>query len=394
MANILDYLIWRGDIPFSSKPFNEVDAVILARISYMRLDRFMYFAGLEPVPLHSAVKKLLEPAVSGAVKPLSENNTKMLNAILDSERYSGVEMLYYMSHFDAKSEAQFAAVTFRIGKSSYYVAFRGTDNTLVGWKEDLNMSFACPVPAQGEAVRYLDSLGRKLGVLPALAKDSGKLPAVWDGNARFIVGGHSKGGNLAVYSSAFCDEALQKKIDLVYNFDGPGFNPSVLGSGGYKRICERIRTFVPQSSIVGMLLEHEEKYTIVRSTNNNIWQHDTYSWEVERSGFREIESVTNGSRFLDYTFKAWMTSLDPARRERFVDAVYRVLLDTNATTLKELTQNKFDTLRKVFSSIRKLPEQTRRDLTHTVRLFAKSAKVGYLRMLQERAENEQKLLKS
>ncbi len=168
----------------------------------------------------------------------------------------------------------------------------------------------------------------------------------------------------------------------------------MLESDGYKRICERVRTFVPQSSVVGMLLEHEEKYTIVRSTNSNIWQHDTYSWEVGRGGFTELESVTNGSRFLDYTIKAWMASLEPARRERFVDAVYSILLDTNVTTVRELTQNKLATFRKVFSSVRRLDEQTRKDLTHTVKLFAKSAKVGYLRMLQERAENEPKLLKS
>ncbi len=391
MANILDYLIWRGDIPFSAVPFNEVDAVILSRISYMRLDRFMFYAGMDPISLPSAVKKLLDPSVRPSANPLSESNIKMLTALSDAPRYSGIEMLYYVSHFDAKHQVQFAAVTFRLAENSYYVAFRGTDNTLIGWKEDFNMSFSCPVPSQGEAVRYLDSLGRKLGVIPA-AKEEGALPAVPASDCRFIVGGHSKGGNLAVYSSAFCSEELQKRIDLVYNFDGPGFNPPVLESEGYTRICDRVSTFVPQSSVVGMLLEHEEKYTIVRSTSKNIWQHDTFSWEVGRSGFTALESVTNGSRFLDYTIKAWMTSLEPARRERFVDAVYRVLLDTNVSTVRELTQNKFSTFRKVYASVRKQDEQTRKDLAHSVKLFAKSAKVGMIKLLEERAENFPKLI--
>ncbi len=183
MANILDYLIWRGDIPFSSKPFNEVDAVILARISYMRLDRFMYYGGMDAVPLPLAVKKLLDPSARSTVKPLSENNIKLLTALSDCPRYSGIELLCYVSHFDAKNEVQFAAVTFRLDSNTYYVAFRGTDNTLVGWKEDFNMSFTCPVPAQGEAVRYLDSLGRKLGILPSEPKE-GELAPAWPAGIR------------------------------------------------------------------------------------------------------------------------------------------------------------------------------------------------------------------
>ena len=381
MANLLDYLNWRGDISLAIKPFNEVDGVILARLSYLRCDRIMLQGSLDHVPLPEAVRRLLDRSGTAA-KPISENNIKMLTALLGAERYRDMELIYYMNRFDPKSQTQFAAVTVRIGPGRYFVAFRGTDNTLVGWKEDFNMSFVCPVPAQGEAVRYLDSLAAKLSAASADAGE-GISPAP---QVRFIVGGHSKGGNLAVYASAYCSEAVQQRIDEVYNFDGPGFTEPVLSSEGYKRICGRVRTYVPQSSIVGMLLGHEEKYTIVRSTNSSIWQHDTASWEVVVDHFRELESVTNSSRFVDYTLKSWMTSLEPQRRERFFDAVYTVLTETNCSTVRELMRNKMDTVRKVYRSVRSLDEEQRKDITYTMRLFLRSAKVGMLRLLEEKSE--------
>lgn len=387
MANILDYLNWRGDIPFSVKPFNEVDAVILARLSYMRLDRFMLQNAMDPVRLPEAAKKLLDRNGSAA-HPLSENNIKILTALVGSERFADIELLFYRSVFDTRSQTQFAAVTFRLNAGLYYPAFRGTDNTLVGWKEDLNMSFSCPVPAQGEAVRYLDSLGKKLGIIPENENEKTSVFLFPSSNCRLIVGGHSKGGNLAVYASAYCAEAVRERIDSIYNFDGPGFTEKVLSSEGYKAVCERVKTFVPQSSIVGMLLEHEEKYTIVRSTNSSIWQHDTYSWEIERDRFLRLESVTNGSKFMDYTLKNWMTSLPPERRERFCDAVYTVLSDTKASTLKELSQNKIETMRRAYSSIKNLDEQSRKDLTYTMKMFFKSAKVGMIKMLEDKPETQ------
>ena len=387
MANVFDYLEWRGDILFEHSPFNEVDGAVLAMLAYVPFDTVLGQRAFLPEPIGSVAEKMLLRRSAGRVS-LTENAFRLLTALVSCPRFNALELMYYVNVFNPASQNQFAAITVRLAKDRYFVAYRGTDNTLVGWKEDLNMSFSCPVPAQGEAVRYLDSLGKKLGIMPENENEKTSVFLFPSSNCRLIVGGHSKGGNLAVYASAYCAEAVRERIDSIYNFDGPGFTEKVLSSEGYKAVCERVKTFVPQSSIVGMLLGHEEKYTIVRSTNSSIWQHDTYSWEIERDRFLRLESVTNGSKFMDYTLKNWMTSLPPERRERFCDAVYTVLSDTKAFTLKELSQNKIETMRRAYSSIKNLDEQSRKDLTYTMKMFFKSAKVGMIKMLEDKPETQ------
>ena len=241
-----------------------------------------------------------------------------------------------------KTQTQFSAITFKLTEDTYFVVYRGTDNTLVGWKEDFNMSFVCPVPAQTLAVEYLEMIAKQ-----------------FDG--KIIVGGHSKGGNLAVYAAAFCDPEIQERITMVYNYDGPGFTENVLAEEGYKRICGRIKTYVPQSSVVGMLLGHEEKYTIVHSSNPTmLLQHDTYTWDIRRNKFVYLETVTNSSKFIDSTLKGWMSSLDSARREKVVDTIYNILLQTKAKTIKDLSKNWLATSNKIVKSLITLDDDTRK----------------------------------
>lgn len=371
MANVYDYLSWRGDIPLSVDPFNELDGMVLARLAYLPFDYIMEQGNWEPVRLGTAIPVLLGKYSRGAAN-LTKNAVNILNALNGCERFAQFELLCYINIFDEEEQIQFAAVTFRLAENSYFAAYRGTDNTLVGWKEDFNMSFVCPVPAQLQAVKYLEVVADKA------------VRECESGSPRFIVGGHSKGGNLAVYASAFCREDVQHRIDRVYNYDGPGFNSTVISSPGYQQICSRVTTLVPQSSIVGMLLEHEEKYTIVRSTNTSIWQHDTASWQLTRTGFTRLDSVTASSRFIDYTLKAWMESMTPERRERFCDAIYSILKDTDVTTLRELGKNKSVNLKKVLLSIRNLDEETRRDILYALKLLLKSAKFGMIRALGDK----------
>ena len=372
MANLYDYLAWRGDVPFSVAPFNEIDAMIAARLAYLPFEGVMGQKAFVPVPFEQVASTLLIKHAAESLK-LTKNQLNLLNAMQGAERFKPLEFLYYVNVFDEESETQFAAVACRVAPELYFLAFRGTDNTLVGWKEDLNMSFVSPVPAQKQAVKYLEN-----AVRIALQLADGEK------EVRFIVGGHSKGGNLAVYSAAFASESVQDLIERVYNFDGPGFDGSVISAPGYKRISPKVNTLVPQSSVVGMLLEHEEKYTIVKSRGQNLRQHDTASWELDRSGFIQVESVTNASRFVDCTLKGWMTELPPDRREKFCDAVYQILKDTDANTLRDIGRNKYSSLRKIILSIRSLDEQTRQDINYCLRLLLKSAKLGMVRMVQEK----------
>ena len=369
MANVYDYLAWRGDVPFTHTPFGEIDGMILARLAYLPLDGVMEQGGSELLPISGIGETLLGQHEAGSVK-LTKNAFDLLTALRGCDRYAGVSAFGYVNVFDKESETQFAAVSFRIDERSFCCSYRGTDSTLVGWKENLNMSFTTPVPAQEEAVRYLE---RAAEIISPLGPDD-----------RLTVVGHSKGGNLAVYAASYCAKEIQDRIGLVYNYDGPGFTDTVVLSPGYQRICSQVVTLVPQSSIVGMLLEHEEKYTVVRSANKNIMQHDPTSWELDRSGFIRLESVTSSSRFIDYTLKAWMNSMNRQRREKFIDAVYQLLLTTDAETVRELNANKYSSFKKLWSSVRTMDEQTKKDMTFALKLLFRSAKLGMIRMLQDK----------
>lgn len=363
ITNIFDYLVWRGDLALECSECNEVDGVILARLSYLPFEKVMEQRSVNTMKLASAAESFLElPDLESAV--LMKEDVRLLAFLAESPRFQNMELLMYVNQIEAETQTQFSAITVKLNRDYYFIAFRGTDNTLIGWKEDFNMSFVCPVPAQKLALHYVETIAHSV---------SGK----------FIIGGHSKGGNLAVYASACCSHDIQERIEKVYNYDGPGFDEKILLTDGYQKICQRVNTFVPQSSIVGMLLGHEEEYTIVHSAQvSGIWQHDIYSWEVRRHQFVCLESVNNSSRFIDYTLKAWVADLDYAQRELFIDTIYTVISETNAATIHELGDNWFASAKTVLKTVKNLDEETRRAVTQTLLLLAKSAKTGMFQMFQ------------
>lgn len=203
------------------------------------------------------------------------------------------------------------------------------------------MGFVCPVPSQVIAVDYLENVGH---LLPG----------------RFCLVGHSKGGNLAVYAGAFCSVAMQERLEQIYNFDGPGFEEAVLQTTGYQMICSKVKTYVPQSSIVGMLLGHEEAYTIVHSTTAGILQHDVYSWEVMQRCFTYLETVDAGSMWVDSTLKAWIAALSQEQKEMFIETIYALLSETQAKTVRELTENWFRNAMTILRSIGNLDPSTKK----------------------------------
>lgn len=348
MANVFDYLDWRGDLTMLQAPFCAVDGMLLSRLSYLPFD------GLEPgLSIGEAVGRLLEQE-NIETQVLLPEDLRLMAALRASKRFQSLQISDYVNQIDLETQTQFAAMTVRLGDGRHFIAFRGTDNTLVGWKEDFNMTFTCPVPAQLSAAGYVQAQ------MEALA-----------GN--FLLGGHSKGGNLAVYAAAYCPETLQKRIVAVFNNDGPGFDHRVLETEGYRQICSRVQTFVPQSSVVGMLLEHEEAYTIIHSTEEGFSQHNLYSWEVLRDQFVTLDTVTHGSRFLNQTLRNWLAGMTPAQREQTVDTVYDLLRGTKAETLRELGENKFATAMTILRSVRGLDEESRRNLIYGLGLLFRSA---------------------
>ena len=346
MAGIIDYLKWRGDLPLSSFPFNEVDGSVLACLAYLKFEATG--RNWEGKTLEEALKALLDTP--------GEKDNAFAKALSSSPRFSSMTILDYTSLLEDESQTQFAAITLKDEKSGHiYLFYRGTDDTLLGLKEDFNMSFMTVIPGQLRALEYLEDISKRC-------------------NGTFTLGGHSKGGNFTVYASSFINVNYQKRIKAIYNYDGPGFEESVIETDEYRRICPLVQSFVPQTSIVGMMLEHEEKYTIVHSSGSGVGQHNINSWHVDRDTFVHLDAADNSSRFIDGTLKSWLKNLDREKRGEFIDAVYTVMEKSGAKTLKQLKNSWFNSGIKIVKGFRKLPAETRKTMSLAMSVLFKSSK--------------------
>lgn len=354
MSNVFDYLDWRGDITFAELPLNEVDSLILSMVCYIDLDGIVPDDHSVAVQFLSAAKQYLrrhrgEQAYIGAIVPASV--VTLLAKAAKTKRFGNVRLSGYVNIIDEDNQGQFSAMTFALGDGSFYVAFRGTDDTLIGWKENFNMSFMETVPAQAEAVKYLDSAARER-------------------SGGIYVGGHSKGGNLAVYAAVKSTAATKERIIRTYNNDGPGFSASFIESADYQSIKNKIRTLIPESSVVGLLLEHEETYEVVKSSQVGLMQHDASSWEVLGGKFIYLNEVSEESLRIDKTLKGWLAEMDMAQRAEFVDAIYDTLASTNATTLTDISTDKIKLLR----AWRNLSEENKSVIMKSLKALIKEIK--------------------
>ena len=316
MADLFDYLIWRGDLPMEAVPPNPVDTLIMSELSYIGFEGLVPGDFLHPVPLKVAAEAFLM-LPDREDRDRVKRDADLLAAAAQTVRFGQLRLAFYRSELLPEKQSQFAAVTWLLPDKSAVITYRGTDLTLTGWKEDFNMSFQPQVPAQEKALWYLEAFAR-----------------VHSGPIRLA--GHSKGGNLAVYAAAKTVPELQDRILSVHNHDGPGFHSDMLLSPGYRAILPKTRTFIPQSSVVGMLLEHEEPYTVVRSRQLSLLQHEPYSWEVLGGDFVRMEEIDENSRFLDRTLKTWLASTTPEERNAFVDALFELLTLGQIDDLREI----------------------------------------------------------
>lgn len=336
---------------FAEHPFHEVDSLVLSQFSYIHLGNLIAppTEGSEKKPL--TLQQLYRAECFAhffADQPDAAKNRRLLSACAASPRFRDIGIAYYEQDFDETREKQFCAMTFFLNADTSYLAFRGTDATLVGWKEDLNMAFLTPVPSQEAALSYVHTVSKLV-------------------RGRLLLGGHSKGGNLAVYAAMMSPPRLQNRIAGIYSHDGPGFRDNVFSSAGYLRISDRIHKTLPQSSLVGMLLEHQEDYAIVESSEVGILQHNPYSWIVQNSSFVRLNTLTTGADYLNRTLSDWLTGLANEQREQFVDALYSVISATDLTSLTELRDNWQTELATLIENMKNMDEPTRRILHETLR---------------------------
>lgn len=358
MPNLFDYIAWRGDLSFLQSPFNAVDSLILCCLSYLRFDGVVPgLASKKGVTVRQAAAKYLGSILKDTPEKRLRGDDKLLHMMARSQRFSSMVLTNYVDRFDAAAEKQFAAITILLEnpQKELYIAFRGTDHTLVGWKEDFNMAYMPVVPSQADAVAYLNE------VAPALS-----------GGLR--LGGHSKGGNLAIFSAARCKREIQERICAVYSNDGPGFSSNLLESEDYLRIRDRIHTFIPQTSIVGMLLDHEDDYTVIKSRQHGPLQHYPYSWEVLGPDFVRMKTITSTSRVIDRTLKNWVSGMSIAQREQFVDSLYRAFGAGRASTFSDLPGVWMKNISVALKSRRDIKPQNQQFLKRTLTKLSSIAK--------------------
>jgi len=317
--NLFDYLA-EATQTFAEKPFCLEDSILFTQLSYLHLDG--YVKGFKPfLSFGTPISKLAESSVMEQISRsmrIPEDTCRMLRLASKSRRFGKIRVKYFAEHTDTETEKQFAAVTFLLDNSTAFVAFRGTDNTIVGWRENFNMAYMTPVPSQAESAEYLRNVINRLRT------------------RKVYVGGHSKGGNLALYASAFCGIREQTRILGIYNLDGPGFKDDILSREEMRRIKDRIYSVLPQSSMIGTLLKSVGWQMIVHSEGEGFDQHNPVNWHFDGMRLSEAEALSKDAIVFDRVLDKWLEKLDNAQRQLIVDTMFRIIAKSGADSFNDV----------------------------------------------------------
>ena len=346
MSNIHDYLIWRGDLPINNSfKFNEVDSMILARFSYLIFDKIKMN---EEETIESISKKMCDFKNE---EFLYNGDKELITYLGGSSRFKDLIASDYIKINNKETEKQFGAITIHISENELYVSFIGTDATIYGWKEDFNMAFMENVPCQISGKEYLDKISKKYS------------------NKKIRIGGHSKGGNVAIYSAITASDEIKNRIIKVYNYDGPGFNKNIINRYEDSEIIKKIQTYIPQDSIIGRILYHKEKTSIVYSTEKGILQHDIYSWQVLRNDVVELAENTSVSEDIDKVLTDWLEITTTEQRRIFIDTIFELLYSTNSNTFIEMSKNITASISKILKKYGEISQNDKEIMTNMLKTF-------------------------
>ena len=350
MGIIFDYLDQVAYDSIYDTPFNELDMLMLTEITYLPFDQIVSDQ-MSPdctCRLFEAAEKMPQDLSMLVTK----NRLKLLEKIASSTRFKNIKLMGYVNDIDPDVQKQFAAMIFKIKPDSYVLTFRGTDDSIIGWKEDFHMTYMDQVPAQKTAVNYLR---KAMDALPG----------------QFILTGHSKGGNLASYAASQIEPEYQERIQSIYSYDAPGLNHSVITSQGYQTISEKIKRYIPQGSIVGMMLETPKQAQIVKSTAiGGLAQHDTFSWQISDQTFVLLDNLNPDSLQVDKTLKNWVDSVSDEELKDFFDLFFGLILDAGISSINDLTKlENFNKILAVFENANALTDEERDMLTRLAKLL-------------------------
>lgn len=388
MANMLDYLDWRGDVPFSADPFNDVDSLVLSEAAYVDYEGIV--PGLEEEAAADSLRMGAIPVVriadvvrrfwklhseaeilnSGTLYKLAPY---VLDKLCSGARFGDMLVGGYVNTVSQEKNEQMSAITFFLSDGSAFTAFRGTDDTLIGWKEDFTFSFMKETEGQKSAVEYLNRLyGRRpdAGAKEGTAAEAGDVQEKADFPIR--VGGHSKGGNFAVFAAAFCDKEVRDRIVRVHTNDGPGFLEEVTEAEEYLEIMPRVNSVIPEESLFGVLLNSRYYHKTVKSSEKGIWQHDALSWQIMRNRFEEADDLSEGSILMKRAIEAWVYGMTPEERRDAVDSVFTLLEDTGMENVSEIAAEQFRSIPELLRAYKNLDASEKHKLHETLGSLFKS----------------------
>lgn len=342
--DIIDYALLNAHKDFDKLPFSKIDGLVFSQLSYLNFDYIV--PDLKNRGKGLLLSQIAEHENYEAIFPLertAERNKKLLNAVAYSNRYGKIRVNYYEDIFDTEKDTQFCAITFIFPNGDACVAFRGTDSTITGWKENFNMLFTSPVAAQKLSIPYVERVAKKI-------------------KGNITLAGHSKGGNLAIYAGTMCSDEAKKRIIEIQSFDSPGFTKEFIESGKHLATEEKIAKFIPEESMVGLMLNNRENYRIIKSEGSGILQHDPFMWQVENDDFVNGEKLYLRSKFFDDTFNNWVYSSEPEQREKFVEALFEMIQAANAENVDgfvEWADNLKSNSSVIYENLKDLDPETR-----------------------------------
>ena len=370
MPNIFDYLHWRADVPLSASPFNEEDDLILAELIYTDFAEVVPDDG-SAISLQEARDRFFtlhsrEEIEARTAHSYTARAPFLMDAMLKGERFADLRLFAYEAVTDKDAAAQFAAVTVLLPDGTACAVFRGTDGTVVGWKEDLILSYRSDTPGQLRAVDYLT-----------------RVALLTDRPLRTC--GHSKGGNLAVYAASFVPSAVQDRLVTVRSHDGPGFRDEVRTREGYQRIQPKCVSIVPDTSVIGLLLDCDCTRLVVKSGASGLAQHDGFSWECGPTAFVPAELSRKGA-YLEKTVDNWVARQDDGILRSLVDSIFTVFEATGEETFHSMTENKRRSAELMMAAFRALPREKQRELLSATGKIVTSTGVTAKEMLEKKEE--------
>lgn len=361
MSNVIDYIKQYGIYDFNQKQYNSVDGLILSQLSYLKFDGIVPQVGedkeairLKDIRDHENYSMLFSD------ERYADNNKAFFETLADSRRFGEILLNHYINLVSRRWEMQFSAICCELSNKVTHVIYRGTDESMIGWKEDFNMAFMTPIPAQTKSVDYINYVAERI-------------------QGDIYVAGHSKGGNLAVYAAMKCPNQVQDRIVRIESYDGPGFTKKALEHNDFSKISDRIMKYVPHSSVVGMLLQNQEDYKVVAAKKIGILQHDPFNWVVSDGDFVYMDDVREFYRFQNNTVNEWAQGTDPEDMRIFGNQIFDIILESGVDNLNDFKGNYASILKKFIVAVDSIDSEKKEVMKtvakNLVDVFIETAKV-------------------